>query len=73
MNHLIDFQKILEDKKHYFQMMIIKYLDMHDYRELVQLQNEYQDAVFGTNSSEYETLKRLSTKRSTNKKSRFFF
>ena len=46
-----------------------KYLDINDYREFVRLQNEYQDGVFGTNSSEYEKLKRLRTKRSNNKKS----
>ena len=45
-----------------------KYLDINDYREFVRLQNEYQDGVFGTNSSEYEKLKRLRTKRSNNKK-----
>ena len=46
-----------------------KYLDINDYREFVRLQNEYQDGVFGTNSSEYNKLKILRAKRSNNKKS----
>ena len=46
-----------------------KYLDINDYREFVRLQNEYQDGVFGTNSSEYNRLKILRAKRSNNKKS----
>jgi len=45
-----------------------KYLDINDYREFVRLQNEYQDGVFGTNSSENNKLKILRAKRSNNKK-----
>ena len=47
---------------------IKKYFDINDYREFVWLQNEFQDGVFSTNSSEYEKLKILRTKRSNNKK-----